>query len=157
MVSIRLLFMNTNGRCRRTRAGILVVLILAIGFHGQRCYADDDTQKVVDAFKSFVPKFITALKAAGGSHAAVENVSYDVKKTDSAINPLIGVLSFTSSDTEQHISDGVYLKWSTSFSFTDGKWAVIEAKYCCPTVSGEDGTWTDDTPEIRSITVDAQK
>jgi hypothetical protein len=149
--------MNKNGGSRKAFVRMLVILSLAFGLYGRQCYADDDTQRFVQAYKEFLPKFIAALSKQHETYAVVQNIKYDVKKTDSAINPLIGVVSFISYADEDSISQGTYFKSSISFSFTDGKWGIIEAKLCSHTDSGGDSDWNDNTQDMNVNLIAAGK
>jgi hypothetical protein len=109
---------------------IFIALLLATTLVA-RAGSDDDSEKMVKSFQQFVPKIIDSYQKRWDDPGHPElartphDVRYDIKRTDSVINPFIGVLSFTSGRPrdEQHI----YHQISASFSFSNGKWAVIEA------------------------------
>jgi hypothetical protein len=148
--------MVLRGTPNRICLNALVAVLLGIVLASRPSFGDDDTQAVVSAYKVFVPRFIATLKARGGTFATVENVDYDVKKTDSAINPLIGTLSFINGLDDQSISTGVYEKHSIEFSYSDSKWSVMKASFYLHSGPLGDGDSTDDAQDMSQVAAKAQ-
>lgn len=128
------------------------LLIVVLMFLGASVHAQE--RQAVDAFKAMVS---TASKAtmhtevffnenAKGwtkSYLQISDIKYDVKKTDSAINPLIGVVSFTATtkispsypsqgEAEKSTDfrkEGLSREFSVTYQLDGRKWKAVKVKY----------------------------
>jgi hypothetical protein len=115
---------------------------------------DDDT-RIADAYKSFVPKFIAEYRAEWKENPI--DIRYDLKKTDSVLNPLNGILSFITAQNQESMSNGVYDEYSVSFSYSDGNWTVIDANSTIHGAPHGDNLSEDWTQLMNRVAANAQK
>ena len=92
--------------------------------------AEATTSDPVASFKDFAAKFES--KAAIFYSSATKTPlpsKIDVKKTDSLINPVIGILEMSFRDDDQFNHLGSYSIFTSTFTFTmqDRKWAISSA------------------------------
>ena len=110
-------------------AVILASLLLAIGGAG---VAQDTTpppaaNEQIAALKKLVATFPTRtrLKSSKEVYGDIVEVSFDVRKTDSLVNPVIGVINFTEIYPP---TDGskMALKWHLIFHWQEGHWKFAQ-------------------------------
>ncbi len=92
---------------------------------------EPDAKAIVQSYRAFYPRFIAIYTKMGYKHPEqvkliIFDTKYDVRKTDSLVNPIVGFLSFKSADSPE---DKTYNQREFTFSFEDGKWSVLTEKH----------------------------
>jgi hypothetical protein len=139
----------------------ILVALFTLGLVASRqTFAEDDYAPVIASYKSFLPKFIAAFSKegiAGMYDGPARNVRYDLKKTDSVIYPLQGILVFFSSRTPDDLHGGDYKKFSFTFSYSDGKWTVTSGSRLAHFKDGDPLDANDITDFAEAVAEKAQK
>jgi hypothetical protein len=82
----------------------------------------------VDSYMPFLQHFIAAFQASNEVQSKVTtNAEYNLQKTDSVINPLIGTLTLRAAADQHSFSIGYYSIWSFWFAPSNGGWVVVRA------------------------------
>jgi len=138
---------------------LLVALLAAMSFCSPVAVAEDDTKRTVESFKAFVPKFLEAFKKTEKSPVCTEvfDVKFDVKKTDSALHPLMGLLSFHSALNQEQIARGTYYVYVINLTFDGSRWTAIESKSLTHLDGVRDGNFVDVSDQIDPVVIAAQK
>lgn len=135
-------------------ACVLVVFALVVGCKKEPDKSSSTHPPADDAaktFKEFVPRFIDAFKAKESYSKLVYDVSYDLKKTDSALNPLVGVLEFKCAKDQDIADSGLYSRYKLSFVPDGGKWVVNQASW-----TTHDGNIFEETEVMNGLAKQAQ-
>ena len=144
----------------KTSIWILVTLFTLGLVASRQTFAEDDNAPVIASYKAFLPKFITAFakEESGDMHnGPARNVRYDLKKTDSVIYPLQGILFFFSSRKPDDLHGGDYKKFSFTFSYSDGKWTVTSGSRLAHFKDGDPLDANDITDFAEAVAEKAQK
>ncbi|HZL38283.1 MAG TPA: hypothetical protein VFC78_23420 [Tepidisphaeraceae bacterium] len=136
----------------RLKATLLVavsVLLCATGTFGAD--REPDSKAIVQSYRVFFPKFIAAWGKIEWKHpedVKVSAIKYDVKKTDSLVNPIIGILAFKSATDAKGFDEAEF-----TFSFEDGKWTVLTYRFQFQIVGAQRRPLAEEDPPPR----DSQK
>lgn len=109
------------------------------------------------SYKEFVPRFLAAYSSKWGEYQY--DVTYDLKKTDSALNPLVGVLTFKQNkDKVTADKQFSYTRCDLSFIREGGKWVANKATLTNHyNTSLGDGESTDATSFMNEVATSVQK
>ncbi len=92
--------------------------------HTSRHTLDADNDKLVASFKAFLSRFLAAYKnheQHWNNDFDLRNSTFDIKKTDSLVSPIIGIVSF---DESLRPNDSIHTECTVTFTQEDGKWVV---------------------------------
>lgn len=130
------------------------LILVALMLWGPFVQAQQSDKKAVDSFKAMVTAASSVtlytevylndhLKGWTKSYLQISNIKYDVKKTDSAINPLIGVASFTATtkisppypskgeaaNSTDFRKEALTRDFSITYQLDGRKWKAVNVKY----------------------------
>lgn len=138
------------------------LVFVALLLWGAIAHAQQSDKKAVDSFKSMVAaaskdtlftdtSYNEQLKGWTKSYLQISDVKYDVKNTDSAINPLVGVASFlvlmkisppypsqVEAKRSSDFRDGaVAREFSVTYQLDGRKWKAVRVTYDTSLVGGK--------------------
>lgn len=84
----------------------------------------DITKDPADSFKDLVASFPKQSVAKSNPDVTfnIEVADYDVKKTDSLISPIIGLINFSTTEPNPFADEVVRMNLQMVFEWQDGKW-----------------------------------
>ncbi len=107
--------------------GIVLCPMLVATTLAQQSQPKDAAKDPVDSFKELAASFPkqSVRKTRPNVPYDIEVTAYDVKKTDSLVSPIIGLINF--STIEQHEKYGPFgLDLQMVFGLQDGKWRFVK-------------------------------
>ena len=94
----------------------------------QDTQAQDASKDSVDLFKELAACFPKQSVAKSNPNVTfrIEVADYDVKKTDSLVNPIIGLLNFSTTEPNPFADEAVKMNLQMVFAWQDGKWRFVK-------------------------------